>query len=357
MMYITQLRDRTKHLINLARAQNNQKHFHKIHRQAAFSEIRNIEKLNGQKLTPLMRKRADEYAAEVFGDKNYAPWLYFYSAFCGKFKEGWIPANFYSRYVIPDKGLLGLAITKTFSKIVLRTEALPDIAYHINGLLFDKNFSPINLSELRQIIGKGSDVFIKINQSVRGKGVSKVNVEAINEKTFKNIGNCVIQYAVKQHPFFDEIVTGSLSSIRVVTVRNIQGKIEFRGSYLKLSRQGKEWFQSEDGIFVPVVNNDGMLDSCCYTLNFQRLTKHPDSNFSFSNTYLPKFQEAVNICVKLHSSIPHFPIVGWDIAVDQNEMIKVIEWNAGIPHPGIKTLEGTIGPCFTGLNWEQLKQD
>jgi len=357
MIYIHQLRDRTKHLINLARAKKNLKHFHKIHRKAAFSNIQKIEIQNGQKLTPQMKKLSDEYANEVFGEKNYAPWLYFYSAFRGKFMEGWIPANFYARYVVPDKGLFGVAVTKTFSKVVLNTETLPDIAYHIYGHLYDKVFSPISLSELKQIIGKGSDVFLKINQSVRGMGITKVNEEAINEQTFRTIGNCVIQFAVKQHQLFDEIVTGPLSTIRITTVRNPQGKIEFRGSHLKLGLQGNKWYKFNEGILVPVISDDGQLDSCGYAANFQRLTKHPDSNYSFSNTYIPRFRDAVEICVKLHSSIPHFPIVGWDVTVDYDEKVKVIEWNAGMPHPGIKFDEGTIGPCFTGLNWESLKKD
>ena len=357
MIYFKQIRDRSRHLINLARAKRNLKHFHKIHRQAAFDLIHKIENMNGQKLTPLMRKLADEYAIEVFGDKNYAPWLYFYSALRGKFMEGWIPSDFYSRYVVPDKGLLGLAANKTFTKIVFQTEALPDIAYHLNGLLYDKDFSPINLEKLRRIIGKGSDVFKKINQSLKGRGIFKVNYEAINESTLNSVGNCVVQYTVKQHPFFDEIVTGPLSPIRITTVRNPFGEIEARGSHLSLGRQGADYFTADDCIYVPVVNKFGDLDTFCYTTNLKRLSKHPDTNYSFADKSLPKYHEATEFCIKLHSSIPHFPIVGWDITIDIDENVKLIEWNAGIPHPGIKLLEGTIGPCFTGLNWEALKKD
>ncbi len=161
MKYVTQLRDRIKHHNNLARAKNNLNHFHKLHRQAAFNIIQKIKTHNGQKLTPIMKQQADEYAFEVFGDKRYAPWLYFYSVLQGKFLEGWIPANFYSRYVLPDEGLCGLAVTKTFSKTVLRTDALPDIAYLVNGILYDKGYCPITLSNLKQIIGENTHVIIK----------------------------------------------------------------------------------------------------------------------------------------------------------------------------------------------------
>ena len=350
-------RDKLKHRFNLIKAKRNLDHFHKIHKQAAFKEILNIEKHNGQQLTPLIRKRCDEYAVEVFGDIRYSPWLYFYSVLRGKFMEGWIPANFYSRYVLPDKGLIGLAITKTFSKIVLKTDALPDIAYHINGLLYNMDFSPINLNQLHKIIERDSEVVLKTNQSVRGRGVSKLHIKDIDEETLKSIGDCVIQNEVKQHPYFDDFVIGPLTTIRIATVRNPQGRIEYRGAYLKLGRQGSKLYHSEKGIFVPVINNVGLLSKFGYNLEFNRMTQHPDTTYSFEDKCLPKFPEAVDLCVRLHGTIPHFPIIGWDIAVDRKENIKVIEWNAGMPHPAIKSLEGTIGPCFTGLNWESLKKD
>ncbi len=356
-MYIHHLRDKLKHRINLVRAKRNLDRYHRLHKQAALIEIENVERHNGQKLTPYMKKKSDEYAVEVFGDKRYAPWLFFYSVLRGKFFEGWIPANFYSRYVLPDNGLIGLAITKTFSKIVLKTDAIPDIAYQINGLLFGKDFLPINLTKLHQLIGKDSSVLLKSNRSLRGRGVKKLHVAEIDEETLRSIGDCVIQNEVKQHPFFDEIVIGPLSAIRIVTVRNFQGNIEYRGAYLKLGRQGYKLYHSDDGFFIPVIKKDGRLGKFCYDDNFKRMTKHPDTNYSFENKYLPKFPEVVGFCIKLHGTIPHFPIVGWDMAVDREEDIKVLEWNAGIPHPEIKLLEGTIGPCFMGLNWELLKND
>ncbi len=354
-MNIKNLHDKLKHRLNLIRANRDLDHFHKIHKQAAFSAIRRIEELNGQKLTIHMRNKADEYAVEVFGDKRYAPWLYFYSAFRGEFKEGWIPANFYSRYVLPDKGLHGLAITKTFSKTVHKTNAIPDIAYLISGLLFNKEFSPINLLQLNQIVGNETHVIVKNNTSVRGRGVSKVRIDALDKKTLSSLGDCVFQSVVRQHKFFDDIVTGPLSTIRIATVRNTKGRIEYRGGYLKLGRQGFELYKSDAAIIVPVLNSDGMLDDFCYTFDFKRMTNHPDSNYSFQNKHLPKFHEAVDFCIKCHQSIPHFPIIGWDIAVDRDEKIKMLEWNAGIPHPAIKTLEITIGPCFKDLHWEQLR--
>jgi hypothetical protein len=45
--------------------------------------------------------------------------------------------------------------------------------------------------------------------------------------------------------------------------------------------------------------------------------------------------------------------VGWDLAVSKDGSIKIFEWNGG--HCDIKFSEATVGPCFTGLNWESLR--
>jgi hypothetical protein len=52
--------------------------------------------------------------------------------------------------------------------------------------------------------------------------------------------------------------------------------------------------------------------------------------------------------------VPHFTIIGWDIAISDNDRIELLEWNAN--RPEIKLSEATIGPCFLGLGWEKYKE-
>src|SRR5688572_3641728 len=54
-----------------------------------------IEKFHGKTLTPALRRQADDYAQDVLGNLEYAPSLHFYAAMQGRFREGWIPENFY----------------------------------------------------------------------------------------------------------------------------------------------------------------------------------------------------------------------------------------------------------------------
>jgi hypothetical protein len=130
-------------------------YFHNYHKQWTTQILHVMGEYNSQKLTPKLQKLADDYSVEVFGSTRFAPWLYVYSAFRGEFKEGWIPDNFYVKKVCPrinSKELRHLTDYKSFSNVVLKSEALPDIAYYIEGIFYTREFSIVGIDVLREQI-------------------------------------------------------------------------------------------------------------------------------------------------------------------------------------------------------------
>ncbi len=348
------LKTLVKHKRNQLQTTVNDKRHHRVHKKAAWWNINRAIINNGWELTKENRKLCDEYATRVFGRKEYAPWLYFFTLFSDEFKEGWIPLNYYARYILPDSSLTRVSIMKTFSKIVLKTEALPDVGYYLNGKFYNNDFKLISISELRKMVDeKYGEIIVKRDNSLQGLNNYNLSVDQITLETFEGIGNCVIQYLVTDHEFFRKIVDSSTATIRIATVRNLEGEMEFRGSYLKLGRIGHQEYRSDDGIRVPVLDESGELSAFCYSYDFKKFSAHPDTKVTLANNKIPRFGDAVKFCLELHTKIPHFPIVGWDVTIDHQENIKLFEWNAGAPHPDIKVLQATIGPCFRGLGWEE----
>lgn len=165
---------RIKHKLNTLRHQRNLRHFHTLHKKAAFEAIQKAEKGNGIKLSPVSMRQADAYAHEIFGSVDYAPWLYFYALIHGSFEEGWIPHNYYAQYVLPESGLTGVSMVKSFSRTVHNTKALPDIAYFIDGILYDRDYAVIGIKQLKKIASRTCNALsVKKNQSLRGQGVKK----------------------------------------------------------------------------------------------------------------------------------------------------------------------------------------
>jgi hypothetical protein len=325
------------------------------HRKEALKAVAAIERYNGTVLTPSLKKRADEYAMAVLGGTAYAPWLYVYALVRGEFKEGWIPDNFFGRLVWPavNNGLGNLTHYKSLTKILLKTEALPDLAYRLNGVTYDRNFAPIRTSDLPALAGGGAvPLFVKRDWSSKGNGVVKIAAGDITEAVFRDLGNCVIQLPIAQHEFFDEIISGSVATLRITTVKTAQGTIEIRASYLRLGRKDTAWVQSGNSVRVAIVDGEGNFDTWGYTEEWRRWPAHPDSGVAFARKRIPGFWKAAATCRALHRSVPHFAVIGWDVANDRDERVRLIEWNAA--HGDIKFSEATTGPCFTGLGWERL---
>ena len=146
----------------------------------------------------------------------------------------------------------------------------------------------------------------------------------------------------------------STATIRVTTVKEASGEFVRRAAYLRLGRKGGAWVQSESAVWVAIVSEAGDLDADVYTPDWRRWPHHPDTGYVFENKRIPKFGEAVGLCLELHAKVPHFTIIGWDLALGGDDRIKLLEWNA--THCGIKFSEATTGPCFRGLDWERFKE-
>jgi len=316
-----------------------------------------IQEYSSQKLTPKLKKIADEYSIDVFGSRRYSPWLYIYALVRGKFQEGWIPDNFYGEFVLPkiNKELGMVSDFKSFSNVVLKTEALPDVAFYIDGIFYDKELSVANVDDLREKLSASNRaVFVKKDCSDRGTGVIKLAIDELNEDNLQRIGNCVIQSSIKQHEFFEEIISGSVATVRIITVKDKSGRIDLRAATLRLGRKDTAWVRSDNSVKVAIINRNGELDEFGYTQDWRRWSSHPDSGVSFKNRLIPKFKEAVELCIGLHNKVPHISIIGWDIAVSDKEQIEIMEWNAEC---GINFAEATTGPCFLGLDWEKYKKN
>jgi hypothetical protein len=275
----------------------------------------------------------------------------------GKFQEGWMPDNFFRKLVCPriNKGLTQVPDVKTLSNVVLRTEALPDIAYYIDGIFYNKELCVENIHKLRENLSASNrEVFVKKDHSGSGMGVIKMAIEELTKDNLQKIGNCVIQSSIKQHAFFEEIMSGPIATVRITTVKDNSGRIGRRAAYLRLGRKDTAWIQSNNSVRVPIVNQRGELDTFGYTNDWRRWLSHPDSGVSFEKRVIPKFKEAVEVCIGLHNKVPHFTIIGWDIAISDNDRIELLEWNAN--HPSIRLSEATTGPCFLGLGWEKYKE-
>jgi hypothetical protein len=299
-------------------------------------------------------KQCDEYAKDVLGSIKYSPWLKAYTVFSGTFKEGWIPDNYYGKVVVPKLGggYGGISDYKAVSRMLFRTDMMPDLAYSVNGLLYTPAMEVIKSSELKKyLFGTNERVVYKLDSGMQGNSVFVHDLNSFPDESI-TFSNGVFQSYIAQHPFFDSFGSQSVSTIRITTVVDDESNVSCRAAYLRLPRSADTHVKSATAIKVAVNISDGELYENGYLPNWTPIAYHPDSGQSFARQIVPNLQECVEACVSLHQKMTLARLIGWDVIVDINGNIAIMEWNGG--HNDIKFSEAASGPCFADLGWQDL---
>ncbi len=178
-------------------------------------------------------------------------------------------------------------------------------------------------------------VFIKALNGSGGKETHLLERSTM-DGTLKELGGTFLDHAyihqacIEQHPDINKIYAGSVNTLRLETYVDKNGKPEFLGSFIRFGTGGSAIDNiSSGGFLVPVDPATGILSEMgmqALLYGGKKLTKHPDTGFSFKGFKLPYFEESKALCLTL---IRYFPcrLVGWDIAITPTGPV-VIEGNA-----------------------------
>jgi hypothetical protein len=327
--------------------------YHRRHRRQALAILKSLEKDKG-KISREEKLTCDAYARGVFGSKKYAPWLYVYTKNQGEFKPGWIPDNYYGNVVLPriksDYGKI--SAFKSLQQFILKSELLNDTITRINGQFFTPNLLWIDPANVKKILFKfSSQVVFKEDDSLQGLGVRIFDTKNFDLEDISKLGNGVFQPYIEQHAVLSGFNPGSVATLRITTTSHM-GEVKIRGSYLRLGRLGDAHIKSASAIKVPVDTVTGCLSNEGFSPKLERLLHHPDSKIAFSGTVVPAFALAIKYVQELHAKVPFIGCVGWDLAIDYECKIRLLEWEG--EHNDIKFMEATQGPMFRDLGWESF---
>ncbi len=321
--------------------------YHNKHRQEAMKALRSIEAEKGS-LSVEIKKQCDSYAKKVLGSKKYSPWLYVYSAIRGKFIEGWIPDNYYGAIIVPSTtgkyeipSDLRALNTRFFDQ-----EYFPDLLYVANGKAINPSTLKVIVSdvELEELL-VNKKVLFKSDSSLQGKGIYFItdNKEITLSSISTRYSNGVFQEKIEQHHFFLKYHKDSTATLRVTTVHTLERGYQVRGCYLRLGQDKDTYIKSSSGIKVPINIESGNLYNIGYLPDWTSIDRHPQSKELFKGS-IPLFNEIKKVVIDQHQKYPYAGIIGWDVIIDNNNQIKIMEWNAG--HTGIKFSESVQGPIL-----------
>ena len=289
-------------------------------------------------------------------------WALYYSAKNGKFDPRYIPNTLYytriDQHFNARKLGYGFNDKNYYSRIFSTVQQPRTIARNIGGGFFNDEYMLINTNEVIRLISAEPEVIIKPSQeSGSGRGIQFFNHNQLEEiKQYildSSESNYIIQSIVKQHPALENVHAGSLNTIRVCTIL-LEDGVHVLSSVLRMGVDKSRIDNVTAGGISAAIKDGGRLDKYAYTYyTGERFMKHPQG-LVFEEYEVPHFNEVIETVKILAQTIGCFRLVSWDMAVDANGNVILIESN--MRKGGINLHQFDNGPLFGDLTKRVLDE-
>src|SRR5699024_10909271 len=226
--------------------------YHDRHAAAAGSALQMIESQAG-KLCQDIRKEMEVHAVNVFGSKEFLPWLLVYSAVQGRPAYHCIPDNFYGAVVYKKINKYGwLSGNKALSPLLIGSDIVDAIGYADAGVIRDDNgytLSPNQVSD--KFFHRDERIIFKKFDSAAGKDVYVLTKNAFTDFASTALPDGVFQQYIAQHTYFNSICNAP-ATIRLTTIRENNGNISLRAGYLRIGRSSEQHVQSNSSLRIDI---------------------------------------------------------------------------------------------------------
>lgn len=214
----------------------------------------------------------------------------------------------------------------------------PDVyVRRLNGSFFDKEMRFITEEEAITILSEKDEFIIKpAIGSEQGEGVRKINnIPSIDWTClFNEEGpNFIAQEVLKQASEIEKLNPSSLNCYRVTTMW-MNGKFGY-STALKVGKEGAFRDNWNCAYWINVAE-DGILSEYGYDYNVNAVPK-TDNGIVFKGLQMPKYKEMITHLERMHKSLfPNCGVVGWDVTIDSEYKVRVIEYNLWDPGTNIE---------------------
>ena len=190
-----------------------------------------------------------------------------------------------------------------------------------------------SIEEFKNFIAKHPNFFIKPIVGSLGKdaAIVQIDINADIEKLFDIIKerNCIIEEIITQHESISEFCPDTLNTIRVNTLTDIHGVVHIMTTGGRFGRVGKvvdNFFSG--GFFVAIDTETGKIISDAANKFHESSETHPDTNKIFKGFQYPAWNKICAAVKKMAKIIPQLNNIGWDIAINADCEVELVEANS-----------------------------
>lgn len=296
-----------------------------------------------KKLTREQKKEIQDFYKSMIGRKvPLHCHEYFYSR-TGYFTKEYVPANFYHCELVPRANIHsagGILGDKNMCSLLFPNENIAhSILKNINGYYYYEG-KPVSEEEAVAACQNMGKVVIKPSKESKGHGVQLFEVkDGVTTLDGKTIGqlfhqykkNFLIQECVRQHKDMAALNPTSLNTLRILSYRSGM-EVLIIYSVVRIGRNGQVIDNQCAGGISTTISKDGKLGKTAFGGYSEDDITKTDSGVTLDNYQIPSYDKAIEMVKRLHLKLPHFNLVGWDVAIQEDGSPILIEFNT---NPGL----------------------
>lgn len=294
-----------------------------------------------------------------------------YSRYNGIVSEKYVNPSLYYYYIVPF--LTKMQFVYAYDDKCLYSKLFPNmkqpktIVKNMDGRFFvldNSSYSgesEITVDSAVEYLRSNERCIVKPSMSWGGEGIQLIFPATMDKMNLRNLlvsygKNFIVQEVLRNHETLSLLNETSLNTCRIYTYRRVNSnQYVFLGSVVRFGGEKSFCDNASYGGGFCRVNFDGLVDDKifrykCFDHDSLRQSK------GIERLYIPKFDEMVKCCMKLHEGLPYNDLVGWDVTLDEKEEIVLIEYNYAADAELLQISGGPMFGEYTDELMEQLTQ-
>ena len=278
------------------------------------------------------------------------------------FSPKYIPTTLWFARILPHYSNTILA--KAWQDKCIQNILFPDmrrpvtVVKNIAGLFYDDALRPLTEEQAVALChDRGRILFKPSVGSAGGNNMRFLESDQLTDDAIRELfraykRNYIVQEKQPQHPVLASLNPGCLNTFRIVTFLH-GGQVHVLSTVLRIGGAGSEVDNTCHGGIRCTVRAGGKVDSFGMTHRngpWEYVEQAP-TGVVFAGLTVPGYEKALASVSACALRLPHFKIIGWDIAVDPDGEPVLIEFNA---LPGMN--QETDGPMFGELTDQVLEE-
>lgn len=344
--------------------------FHKRIQKRVIFDPKRLESIKDFHLTAEQEQAIDAFYLSHYGQKVDHTCHRTYAAYSGKFSPAFITEDIY----IPELDHF-LNIFNTYNSVFEDKNVMPHLAKsvgvktpkvlfsRVKGFYLDAENQPTTCDKVLEALHNHGRLFIKPSvDSMGGRSCVLAEIkEGIDVKSqqplveiLQQMGDdFVVQECLVCHESLREIYPKSVNTFRVFTYR-WKEQIYMAPSVIRMGKGGMDVDNATQGGIFAGIKEDGQLYDYAITKYGQRYYEHPDTALRFEDCKLSLFPKVIDAAMKLHHALPQVGVSNWDLTLDADGDVVLIEGNLRCGSPWLSQMSTGL-PFFGEHTAEMLK--